>query len=101
MKRRRWILLAVALVIVSNLVVLIGVARNRSGEPEATVRLTERELGFLHHDPESSGMILGFRLNRDDEADWLDRAKLETLGFDCSLPVTPRNDAVLARISYC
>ena len=40
--RARVLLVAVALIVVTNAVVLAGVAYNRSGEPEAVIRLTER-----------------------------------------------------------
>ena len=35
-----------AIIIVTNIVALAGVAYNRSGEPDAVVELTERELGL-------------------------------------------------------
>ena len=43
---KRWALLlsAAAIVIVANSVVLSRAARNRAGEPESEVELTEREL---------------------------------------------------------
>jgi hypothetical protein len=100
-----------ALIVATNAVVLGGVAYNRSGEPDAQLRLTEREFhipytwGFWR---ENSGleMRLQWRVlprgpGREEmidygyggyasEADWLDRAKLVDLGFDLSRP--PRAD---------
>ena len=52
---------AIALIVLTNVVVLAGVAYNRSGEPDATVTLTERELNLAGswrlEDREDSGAI--------------------------------------------
>lgn len=94
------------LIMLTNAVVLAGVAYNRSGEPEARLRLTERELrepysyGFRK---ENSGLAMGLHwrvlASSSDgqldyghggyaaEAGWLDRSKLTELGFDLSRPV--------------
>ena len=87
---RTGLALASAIVVVSNLWALGLAAVNRQGEPEATLQLTERELGLVSARTENSAMSL--RLKWTDpsgrrEAGWFDRAKLEELGFDCSLPV--------------
>ena len=86
-----------AIIIVTNIVALAGVAYNRAGEPDAVVELTERELGL----PYRYGMYkentgLGLRINRRIEdaqryfygntncwgnPAWLDREKLIELGF--------------------
>jgi hypothetical protein len=89
--RRAGPVLAVAVVILANAVALVGVARNRSGEPEAEVLLTERELPFAPWTDESTGVFLRLEWQRTlpgskVETPWLDRAKLESLGFDCSVP---------------
>jgi hypothetical protein len=97
----------VALIALTNAVVLAGVAYNRGGAPESTLKLTEREL-----DPsragggrENSGMALRVRwrvLAEERMRDgysyyyggyqgspaWLDKAKMAALGFDVSLPDT-------------
>ena len=89
---RRWgPVLAGAVVIVANVVVLAGVARNRAGVAEAEVRLTERELPLAPWTDESTGAFLRLEWQRSlpgskVETPWFDRAKLCSLGFDCSTP---------------
>jgi len=86
-----------AIILVTNVVALGGVAYNRAGEPEAVVELTERELGMPYRYrryKENTG--LGLRINCRIEGTqryyygnnncrgspaWLDRAKLSELGF--------------------
>lgn len=89
--RRAGPILAVVVVILANLVALVGVARNRAGEPEAEVLLTERELPLAPWTDESTGAFLQLEWQRSFpgskiETPWFDRAKLESLGFDCSYP---------------
>lgn len=75
---------AIALVVVANALVLAGVAWNRSGEPGAVLELTERELALPYGrwaSRESTGVTLSFR-RADQDHEWLDRAKLDALGFD-------------------
>ncbi len=97
LQRRRILLAGLALILVSNAVVLAMAAYNRLGEPDSRVQLTERELwlppahGFAK---ENSGitLILRYRVkgergaadfkDMDTQASWLDRDKLTTLGFD-------------------
>ena len=91
-----------AVIIITNAVALGGVAYNRSGEPESTLLLTDRELrippawGFekensgvslqiawrIHPGPQSEAPDYG-RAHGGD-ASWLDGAKLAALGFDLS-----------------
>lgn len=85
MRRRGW-WIAGALVLLTNLLVLVGVARNRSGEPEAVLELTERELPIAFSRDEDTGMSLRLDHGSVWRLDWLDRSKLEDLGFDCSAP---------------
>jgi hypothetical protein len=91
---RRWgPVLAIVWVLLTAAITLLGVVRNRSGEPIADIVLTERELPLSGWLPEeNTGLSLrfdwvgrGFRSR--DELAWLDRAKLESLGFDCRYPV--------------
>jgi hypothetical protein len=101
--RRHTLVAGLALILVTNAVVLAGAAYNRSGEPAAVLQLTERELrapdssGF---ESENSGFALGlaWRVTGRTEDDhgfggyggraaWLDRSKLGELGFDVSLSV--------------
>ncbi|MBZ5637785.1 MAG: DUF4824 family protein [Acidobacteriia bacterium] len=90
---RRWgPFLAIAWVLLSSAIALLGVARNRAGEPDADVVLTERELRLPPSlAEENTGLSLlltwsGMDPSSPGEAAWLDRAKLESLGFDCRLP---------------
>lgn len=83
--KRRALYVALGLLIVVNAVVLLGVARNRSGDPDAVVTLTERELplswSFRHE--ENTGVSLHLNVNSDSEEQrWFDEAKLAELGFD-------------------
>jgi hypothetical protein len=103
------------LVLLVNAVVLAGVAWNRSGVPEATLQLSERELEMpsLWHDTrEDSGLALDLRWRlpvaaaREDEirggqygvftpAHWLDADRLAALGF--RLPPLPDEFAARRR----
>jgi len=96
---------AIVLIILTNVVVLSGVAYNRSGEPDATVALTERELHWQNAwnwtDKEDTGLYLklkwnmsGFDIYHWDNAQssWLNEEKLKELGFDTSYPLDD-NDA--------
>jgi len=90
--RRSGLLAACALLLATNLVVLLGVGYNRSGEPEARLVLTERELRPGYVEKENTGLWL--RLEATDVEPWkvsgpgwFDQKKLEGLGFDCSVPV--------------
>lgn len=90
-----------ALIILTNVVVLSGVAYNRSGEPDATVQLTERELHWQYHsgitNKEDTGLYLtlkwsmpGYQSNRWDSTptkNWIDIEKLKEMGFDTSFPL--------------
>ncbi len=85
--------LAGALLLVTNMVVLLGVASNRRGEPDSRVVLTEREVRVAYGEKENSGMSLRLDWSATDsewnrDPGWFDREKLEEAGFDCSLPLT-------------
>jgi hypothetical protein len=88
--------LAAALVVASNLGALGLAAWNRAGEPEAVLVLTERELRLPDREADSTALWLTLVFDRrsvpeqrrlPDEAGWFDRAKLESIGFDCQRPV--------------
>ena len=98
----RWkaLLAALALVVLTNAWVLVGVARNRTGEPDAVLELNEREFGLRRGREENTGVSLYLRTSvssygfydlggkdRWTSEAWFDRAKLEELGFDCSKPL--------------
>lgn len=92
----------VALILVANAIALVGVAYNRSDEPESHLRLTEREasLPWRTYESENSGIALALRwrvLDRKPDRRvepayyysgiapaWLDQDKLRALGFDVS-----------------
>ena len=90
---------ALALVLATNGVVLLSVAANRSGEPDAVVTMTERELPLPAQysiTKENSGLSLRVKWRVLDEHKpiniygyeynvspaWLDQRKLAELGFD-------------------
>lgn len=59
----------------------------RSGEPDAVVTLTERELHLWSHNKENSGVTLKLELQPDhnkwsETSPWFDRKTLEEVGFD-------------------
>jgi hypothetical protein len=98
--RRYGIITALALLAIVNVIVLAGVAYNRSGEPDAVITLTERELGLQYHyrnaRKENSGVALSLSWHQyghfnesyyDMPYPWFDLAKLQAVGFDCSIPL--------------
>ncbi len=91
--------LALALLLLANVVVFLGVLRNRRGEPEAVLTLTERELPPAAAGQETTGLSLRLvwyapfspREGGDwgsGSVHWLDGERLQALGFDCSVPPT-------------
>jgi hypothetical protein len=90
---------SVSVILLTNIVVLAGVAHNRSGEPDVEITVTERELplssGAFGRGDEDTGLALHLRWQspnmrwRSDWHDsgpvWFDQAKLEALGYDCSV----------------
>jgi hypothetical protein len=84
--RRDGILAAAAVIVITNAIVLIEVARNRSGGPVETIQLTERELPMNVREKEDTGVAVSLNWRRFNfgahEFSWLDRPKLEGLGFD-------------------
>jgi len=79
--KRIGLFLAIMLVIVVNIMLLAGVWYNRTGPPDAVITLTERELPLLNAQEDDSGIALRIAYRTQNET-WLDRAKLEELGFD-------------------
>jgi hypothetical protein len=87
--------LAAAIVFASNLAAWRVAALNRSGEPEAVLVLTERELQLPARQTENTALTLSFVFEPPRLAGeyarapgWFDRAKLESIGFDCSRPAS-------------
>jgi hypothetical protein len=96
--KQRGLLVGCAILLAVNALVLAGVGYNRSGTPEASLALTERELYLSYKDKENSAVAI--RLNwRDGEAAepaWFDGQKLAAVGFDCSESV----EAEAAELHY-
>ena len=104
--RKHSVVAAVALIAATNTVALVGVVYNRTGEPESTLRLSQRELGIDRYrtDRENSGLALQLNWRVLDEgvtnpedyrylgprygtsAKWLDKEKMAALGFDVTVP---------------
>ncbi|NIP73959.1 MAG: DUF4824 family protein, partial [Gammaproteobacteria bacterium] len=84
--RRMGLAGAFALVVLVNGAVLAGVAWNRSGTPDATLPLTERELRVHYNtfrNRENSGVALSLITTRTTRSpQWLGEAKLRQLGFE-------------------
>jgi hypothetical protein len=93
---QRWMLAGgLGLIAVANAIALGGVMYNRSGVPEATLKLSERELGNAYGriDSENSGLSLPIayqvtgsarrvHAGLPDPGNWLDRGKLAELGIE-------------------
>lgn len=85
---RGWLWLSLGLILLSNAVALGGVYYNRSGEPQSVLKLSERELVLsngIWRDRDADG-VLHLRLIWRQEGNlgeilWLDRSKLQSLGF--------------------
>ena len=101
MRHFKAMMLGINLIIITNAIVLAGVYYNRSGEPESSIRLTERELSLPYRyqysgNAENSGIQLRIThrsrdngyFSRDYEPsesfDWFNEEKLAELGFDVS-----------------
>jgi len=81
----RGVLVAGATLIVANLLILGGVLRNRAGNPDAVLRLSERELQSWGDYSDGAEEFLNCRLQwtmatGPDGHEWFDRSKLEALG---------------------
>jgi len=95
-----------ALIALTNAIALGGVAWNRGGEPESVLKLTQREVwvpGGYGLDREEGGLQLSaswrvlsadmdatYYWNFQGEPEWLNEAKLASLGFDVSPPPATR-----------
>jgi len=92
------LILGMVVVVLSNGVVLIQSAANRSGPPVQAITLTERELPILPRDLDDSSVSLHLRwraqaseaASKPGPVDPpFDAAKLQELGFDCTIPANP------------
>ena len=78
---RRLGLAVLLLILVVNMVILIRVAWNRQGEPEAELALSGREFSTRNGlFDEDSGRFVRLKIEKTN--DWLDAAKLRSLGLD-------------------
>lgn len=107
----RTLLIGLGIIVITNVVALTGVAYNHSGEPEAVVELTERELPLPYRyvsAEENSGLalrlvwrvrgsraVVGDYFTSEPEGHWLTKEKLADLGFDVSADA--REDAAKRR----
>jgi hypothetical protein len=89
---------AAVVVVVANGLALLHAQRNRMGQPDATITLTQGELSAVRTDDNSGvSLYLGFQdpnhafLPGSSHPEvWLNREKLSTLGFDCSVDPTDK-----------
>ena len=96
------IIIAFSLLVITNIIVLLGVNVNRSGELTSKVTLTERELRLPYgSNRENSGIALRmvYRVLNSDENKtysyyntpaWLNSEKLTALGFDLDMYVNAK-----------
>jgi hypothetical protein len=99
------ILVAAAVIVITNGIVLIEVARNRAGVPIETIQLTERELPLNFREKENTGVAvrLGWQQRFyfvTNDYSWLDQTKLEGLGFDCARALREPKRSPLPRPAY-
>lgn len=100
--RKASLIAAFAIIVVANVFALAHAARNRAGNADAEVTLTERELRRYTRpaaDDNSdvtlymewrSPYSLPFPFQPDGALDWLNQQRLESLGFDCHVsPASP------------
>ncbi len=83
----RGVLVAGAVLVFANGAILLNVARNRAGNPDAVVRLSEREAqAYLPPDEQAEVMLIlrlqwQTALGPNGEDTWFTRERLEALGF--------------------
>lgn len=91
--KRFGFLAACLVLLLANAYLFLQVALNRSGEPDATLNLTGREVEICDwvspETPGGTGRPIRVQLVWNRKAatsSWLDTAKLEAIGFDCRVP---------------
>jgi hypothetical protein len=89
-RRAPLLAVAAAAAVAAPLLVVLSSVRNRAGQPEAEVELTERELRLVPLGEGRRWAVLRLDWNRELQWDrqgpgWLDGAKLAALGFDTRL----------------
>ncbi|MDB5766741.1 MAG: hypothetical protein JWQ61_1555 [Collimonas fungivorans] len=98
--RRYSMITGVALILLTNLVVLLGVRFNHSGLADSTLQLSQRELRIPYrwrqnNDNNGISLMLQWRLpgslneyqQYNNSPGWLDKAKLASLGFNVSMSI--------------
>ncbi|MGA3236794.1 MAG: DUF4824 family protein [Bryobacteraceae bacterium] len=94
--KRASLIIAVSIVLAANALALFHAARNRAGNPEAEMTLTNRELRYFDQSAidDDSGVTLHLQWTDpnilsnpelEDRPNWFDRQKLQALGFDCGV----------------
>jgi len=91
MRRAPFLAAAASFALLAPLLLALAAARNRAGEPEAEVVLTEREARLVPVGEGRRWAVLRLDWNREREQDrkeagWFDGPKLAALGFDTRLP---------------
>jgi hypothetical protein len=112
----RWLfVLGFVTLVATNILVLTGVASNRSGDPETLITLTERELNlpYKHMTRENGGFYLRLSWKvlskeADDKDDknygcrrspaWLDNTKLKELGFNIDDYINWNDDSTYYKV---
>ena len=99
---RQYVMLTgIVVILLANLAALLGVAYNRNGARDSTLKLSQRELEIPYRssfNSDNNGISLRLKYRflgarnpyqRYDEIDpgWLDKAKLASLGFNVDLPI--------------
>jgi hypothetical protein len=101
--KRAGLLAAAGIIVLTNAVVLLQVAHNRRDAVQ-TIRLTEREAKVIYQSNEDSGVSVNLNWRifslADFEQAWLDRAKLQALGFDLARTNPDRQYSPLARPAF-
>lgn len=88
LSRNKVLATGIALILLTNVIVIGGALYNRSGEPDAVVTLSERELTLYDWNrKENSGLSLllnwhGYAYDTYDTRRWLNHEKMVELGFD-------------------
>jgi len=102
--KRAGLLLGTVVILAANVIALVGVSRNRAGEPLQTIELTERELPLQSMDQDNTGvgLVLSWSQTVPYTSGQLDRSKMEDAGFDFQIPanVQGRDIALLPRVAY-
>ncbi len=101
--KRPGLVIAMAVLVVSNAFVLIHVRSNRSGPPDSEIELTAREVRFYGSGREDSSVTLmltwqnpsaEYRYSPEPVQDapvWFDAAKLKEAGFDLPVPAEAKD----------